>query len=102
MDVIVTPAAAVGAFRYGEDDMLDVDRLFNLIFTAYWDAVGNPALVVPMGFTTRGLPLSLQIAGPLRREPGAARRRRLPASHDLAHRATTPAQDGGGGIKRNP
>jgi aspartyl-tRNA(Asn)/glutamyl-tRNA(Gln) amidotransferase subunit A len=64
VDVIVTPAAAVGAFRYGEDDMLDTDRLFNLIFTAYWDAVGNPALVVPMGFTkaARPLPLSLQIA----------------------------------------
>ena len=31
--------------------------------TTYWDAVGNPALVVPIGFTDAGLPLSLQLAG---------------------------------------
>ena len=30
---------------------------------AYWDGVGNPVLVVPMGFTEGGLPLSLQLAG---------------------------------------
>jgi aspartyl-tRNA(Asn)/glutamyl-tRNA(Gln) amidotransferase subunit A len=63
VDVIVTPTAAVGAFHYGQDDLLDIDRLFRLVFTPYWDAVGNPALVVPMGFTAQGLPLSLQIAG---------------------------------------
>ena len=33
------------------------------IYTPYWDAVGNPALVVPMGFNGAGLPLSLQIGG---------------------------------------
>ena len=37
--------------------------MFKLVFTSYWDAVGTPALVVPMGFTATGLPLSLQIAG---------------------------------------
>jgi aspartyl-tRNA(Asn)/glutamyl-tRNA(Gln) amidotransferase subunit A len=33
------------------------------VHTSYWDAVGNPVLVVPMGFTEGGLPLSLQLAG---------------------------------------
>jgi aspartyl-tRNA(Asn)/glutamyl-tRNA(Gln) amidotransferase subunit A len=33
------------------------------LFTTYWNAAGNPALAVPMGFTGSGLPLSLQIAG---------------------------------------
>ena len=37
--------------------------MMRTMFTGYWDAVGNPALVVPMGFTADGLPLSLQIAG---------------------------------------
>jgi aspartyl-tRNA(Asn)/glutamyl-tRNA(Gln) amidotransferase subunit A len=63
VDVIVMPTAAVGAFRYDDGVMLDIERLFKLVFTSYWDAVGAPALVVPMGFTGGGLPLSLQIAG---------------------------------------
>jgi aspartyl-tRNA(Asn)/glutamyl-tRNA(Gln) amidotransferase subunit A len=63
VDAIVMPTAAVGAFRYGDDSMLDIDKLFKLVFTSYWDALGNPALVVPMGSTATGLPLSLQIAG---------------------------------------
>jgi len=63
VDAIVMPTAAVGAFRYGDDNMLDIDKLFKLVFTAYWDALGNPALVVPMGSTATGLPLSLHIAG---------------------------------------
>jgi aspartyl-tRNA(Asn)/glutamyl-tRNA(Gln) amidotransferase subunit A len=32
--------------------------------------VGNPVLVVPMGFTEAGLPLSMQIAGPAFGEAG--------------------------------
>jgi aspartyl-tRNA(Asn)/glutamyl-tRNA(Gln) amidotransferase subunit A len=61
VDAIVMPTAAVGAFSYGEDALLDIDRLFKQVFTSYWDAMGNPALVVPMGFTAERLPLSLQI-----------------------------------------
>jgi aspartyl-tRNA(Asn)/glutamyl-tRNA(Gln) amidotransferase subunit A len=38
-----------------------IARIFKTVFTGYWDAVGNPALVVPMGFTGDGLPLSLQV-----------------------------------------
>jgi aspartyl-tRNA(Asn)/glutamyl-tRNA(Gln) amidotransferase subunit A len=65
VDVIVTPTACAGATSY--DDILDPDAdpmaLFATVFTPYWDAVGNPVLVVPMGFTADGLPLSLQLAG---------------------------------------
>jgi aspartyl-tRNA(Asn)/glutamyl-tRNA(Gln) amidotransferase subunit A len=65
VDVIATPTAAAGASSY--DEILDPDAdpmaLFEKVFTAYWDAVGNPALVVPMGFTGGGLPLSLQLGG---------------------------------------
>jgi aspartyl-tRNA(Asn)/glutamyl-tRNA(Gln) amidotransferase subunit A len=32
-------------------------------FTPIWNAMGLPALCVPMGFTNDGLPLSLQIVG---------------------------------------
>ena len=59
--------------------------VFRLILTAYWDGVGNPALVVPMGFTDGGLPLSLQLAGgPFEEATLRAHRGRLPVGHRLA------------------
>jgi len=63
--VIATPTAAAGATSYEEilDPDADPMALFEKVFTPYWDAVGNPALVVPMGFTGGGLPLSVQLGG---------------------------------------
>jgi aspartyl-tRNA(Asn)/glutamyl-tRNA(Gln) amidotransferase subunit A len=63
VDAIVTPTTAIGAPPLSEMTPGGVFEALRLIFTTYWDAVGNPALVVPMGFTADGLPLSLQIAG---------------------------------------
>ncbi|MBO2457546.1 amidase [Actinomadura sp. LCR2-06] len=60
VDLIVTPTASCGAPRIehlGTDDMADA------ALTAYWNAVGNPVLSVPIGFTRDGLPLGMQIAG---------------------------------------
>lgn len=62
VDLIVTPAAVRGAPRYDDLDPDDLGSIFGTIFTPYWDATGHPALVVPMGFTGEGLPLSLQLA----------------------------------------
>ncbi|KAA9149772.1 amidase [Amycolatopsis acidicola] len=68
VDVIVSPTASVGAPTFqsllGESGQPDVSELFSYIHTPYWDSVGNPVLVVPMGFTADGMPLSLQLAGP--------------------------------------
>jgi aspartyl-tRNA(Asn)/glutamyl-tRNA(Gln) amidotransferase subunit A len=65
VDVVATPTASVGA--PAEADFASTDQAFgNLmtkVHTFYWDAVGNPVLVVPMGATAAGLPLSLQLAG---------------------------------------
>ena len=62
VDAIVMPAATVAAPSY--DTLLTggVMDVLKGVHTMYWDAVGNPALVVPMGFNAGGLPLSLQIA----------------------------------------
>jgi aspartyl-tRNA(Asn)/glutamyl-tRNA(Gln) amidotransferase subunit A len=75
LDAIVMPTATAGAPSY---DSLDeagpagLMSLFATVFTPYWDAVGNPVLALPMGFTEpgghqhalqHGLPLSLQVAG---------------------------------------
>jgi aspartyl-tRNA(Asn)/glutamyl-tRNA(Gln) amidotransferase subunit A len=62
VDLISTPTSAIGAPTTEEMSGPRPERLFKTIFTGYWDAVGNPALVVPMGFTASGLPLSLQLA----------------------------------------
>jgi aspartyl-tRNA(Asn)/glutamyl-tRNA(Gln) amidotransferase subunit A len=63
VDVIVTPTATAPGPSYAALAELDVTELMGTIRTPYWDAVGNPVLVVPMGFTRGGLPLSLQLAG---------------------------------------
>jgi aspartyl-tRNA(Asn)/glutamyl-tRNA(Gln) amidotransferase subunit A len=64
VDVIVSPTAGTGALHYDEHGELPgLDALLGTLFTAYWNATGNPALSVPMGFTDGGLPLSLQVAG---------------------------------------
>jgi aspartyl-tRNA(Asn)/glutamyl-tRNA(Gln) amidotransferase subunit A len=62
VDLIVTPTSAVGAPASMEISEPRLNRFFKIVFTGYWDAMGNPALVVPMGFTEGGLPLSLQMA----------------------------------------
>jgi len=65
VDVIATPTASVGAPL--EVEFAATDKAFGdlmaKVHTFYWDAVGNPVLVVPMGATASGLPLSLQLAG---------------------------------------
>ncbi|MGW0519663.1 amidase [Crossiella sp. NPDC003009] len=68
VDVIACPTASTGAPPF---DALatpaghqDNERLFGLLHTPYWNAVGNPVLALPMGHTADGLPLSLQLAGP--------------------------------------
>jgi aspartyl-tRNA(Asn)/glutamyl-tRNA(Gln) amidotransferase subunit A len=65
VDVVVTPTASRGAMAYDEisGGLLEVGELFEYVHTPYWDAVGNPVLVMPMGFTADGLPLSLQMGG---------------------------------------
>jgi aspartyl-tRNA(Asn)/glutamyl-tRNA(Gln) amidotransferase subunit A len=61
VDLIVMPTAAVGSPRYDQMDE-GLGDLLGKVYTPYWDAVGNPVMVVPMGFTDGGLPLSLQMA----------------------------------------
>jgi aspartyl-tRNA(Asn)/glutamyl-tRNA(Gln) amidotransferase subunit A len=64
VDAVVGPTSATAATAYADlrARMLD-GAAMRLSFTSYWNAVGQPALVVPMGFNDVGLPVSLQIAG---------------------------------------
>lgn len=63
VDVVVTPTAGTGAASWDELDSIGFGARLPAIFTPYWSSVGNPALVVPMGLSTDGMPLSLQLAG---------------------------------------
>jgi aspartyl-tRNA(Asn)/glutamyl-tRNA(Gln) amidotransferase subunit A len=58
-DAVVTPTAGVGALTLAD---LDFESVMESVFTPVWNAVGYPAISVPMGFTATGLPLGLQIA----------------------------------------
>ncbi|SFQ70747.1 amidase [Amycolatopsis rubida] len=60
VDLVVTPTATRGA---PEIEGLSTSGMADTALTSYWNAAGNPALSVPMGFTGDGLPLGLQIAG---------------------------------------
>jgi aspartyl-tRNA(Asn)/glutamyl-tRNA(Gln) amidotransferase subunit A len=57
-DAVLTPTALTGAPVL---EGLDLSAIFEVMATPVWNAVGFPALSVPMGFDANGLPLGLQI-----------------------------------------
>jgi aspartyl-tRNA(Asn)/glutamyl-tRNA(Gln) amidotransferase subunit A len=57
-DAVLTPTALAGAPVI---EGTDLDDILGLVCTAVWNAVGFPALSVPMGFDSEALPVSLQI-----------------------------------------
>lgn len=63
VDVIVTPTCPTPAFKIGEkiDDPLKM--YLNDIFTISVNLAGTPAISIPCGFTSLGLPVGLQIIG---------------------------------------
>jgi aspartyl-tRNA(Asn)/glutamyl-tRNA(Gln) amidotransferase subunit A len=61
VDLIVTPTVGAGA---PDVDGLSFLTLFTLpIFTPIWNALRNPVVNVPIGFTEIGLPLGMQVIG---------------------------------------
>jgi len=63
VDVVLTPTATIGAPSYADIEAVGALGLLSKVHTAYWDAVGNPVLAVPIGFTDNGLPLGMQLCG---------------------------------------
>ncbi|MDT3441433.1 amidase [Pseudofrankia sp. BMG5.37] len=60
LDLVLTPTAVRGAPRIAGTGL---DELLQVVQTGVWNAVGYPALSLPIGFGEGGLPLSLQLAG---------------------------------------
>lgn len=65
--ILLCPAAAVPAFRHGERrwniDGTTVEYLDAWSYTEWFNLLGNPAAVVPVGQSSEGLPIGLQIVG---------------------------------------
>ena len=67
-DILLTPTLAVPAFPVGRlsPDGYDLeDWLPWSPFTYPFNLTGQPAITVPCGFTEQGLPVGLQIVGPI-------------------------------------
>jgi aspartyl-tRNA(Asn)/glutamyl-tRNA(Gln) amidotransferase subunit A len=61
LDVLITPTSTTPAEKIADMDMQR--RLLGASFTGVWNLIGLPALAVPCGFSSTGLPLSMQIVG---------------------------------------
>jgi aspartyl-tRNA(Asn)/glutamyl-tRNA(Gln) amidotransferase subunit A len=61
LDVLVTPTSTTPAEKIADMDMQR--RMLGAGFTGQWNLIGLPALAVPCGFSSIGLPLSMQIVG---------------------------------------
>jgi len=61
LDVLVTPTSTTPAEKIADMNM--TRRMLGVSFTGIWNLVGLPALAVPCGFSSGGLPLSMQIVG---------------------------------------
>jgi aspartyl-tRNA(Asn)/glutamyl-tRNA(Gln) amidotransferase subunit A len=78
-DVLAAPGSAITAPRIGESRLVGdgeprvdvVDKI--LRFTAPFDCTGQPAIAIPTGLASDGLPLSMQIIGRPFDEPAVLR-----------------------------
>jgi aspartyl-tRNA(Asn)/glutamyl-tRNA(Gln) amidotransferase subunit A len=73
VDLIVTPTVPVAGFRLGLDGPQaiagsEVDRIRWLGLTSLFNLTGHPAASLPIGFSSIGLPVGLQIVGPRGRD----------------------------------
>ena len=65
--ILICPVASVPAFRHGERrwtiDGRDVGYLDAMTYTQWFNVLGNPAAVVPVGMSPEGLPIGVQVVG---------------------------------------
>jgi aspartyl-tRNA(Asn)/glutamyl-tRNA(Gln) amidotransferase subunit A len=59
-DILITPTCLIPPLAV---DGLNFASVIDSVLTPYWNAVGNPAMSIPMGLTRAGLPAGLQLAG---------------------------------------
>ncbi|MBO7098056.1 MAG: Asp-tRNA(Asn)/Glu-tRNA(Gln) amidotransferase subunit GatA [Alphaproteobacteria bacterium] len=64
-DVILTPTSPVSAFKIGDESMQEnpINMYLNDVFTVSVNLAGLPALSLPVGLDSKGLPLGMQLIG---------------------------------------
>ena len=88
-DVIVTPTAPTTAFKIGEKTQDPLQMYLSDIFTISANLAGLPALSLPCGFDTDGMPIGLQLIGKLvRRIDHSANGLSLRAGDGMAQKET--------------
>ncbi|MFA5023311.1 MAG: Asp-tRNA(Asn)/Glu-tRNA(Gln) amidotransferase subunit GatA [Candidatus Paceibacterota bacterium] len=68
VDVVATPVAPSPAFEIGKNTNDPLQMYLEDIFTVPINMAGVPGMAVPTGSTDNGLPLSIQIVAPWRRD----------------------------------
>jgi len=76
-DLLVTPTTAIEAWPHQQTPMEvgghkleeGIANPSAIPFTALWNVLWNPAASVPCGFSDSGMPLGLQIIGPVNDDP---------------------------------
>ncbi|MCU1301416.1 MAG: Amidase [Candidatus Sulfotelmatobacter sp.] len=65
--ILLCPAAAIPAFRHGERSWQVENKTVHYLdawsYTEFFNLLGNPAAVVPVGVSAEGLPIGVQIVG---------------------------------------
>jgi Asp-tRNA(Asn)/Glu-tRNA(Gln) amidotransferase A subunit family amidase len=65
--ILLCPAAAIPAFRHGERSWQVEGKTVKYLdawsYTEFFNLLGNPAAVVPVSFSSEGLPIGAQIVG---------------------------------------
>lgn len=64
VDLLITPAQAMPAFKLGAYDNNKLQMDLQDYFTGFVNLAGVPAISVPCGFTKNGLPIGFQLVGP--------------------------------------
>ena len=88
VDFIVGPTSPTPAFRFGEKMESPLAMYLSDVYTISTNLAGNAAISIPCGFTRAGLPIGLQIQGPMFSEKrllrcAAAAERRLDCTHRI-------------------
>lgn len=65
--ILLCPAAAIPAFRHGERSWQVEGKTVNYLdawsYTEFFNLLGNPGAVVPVGQSAEGLPIGVQVVG---------------------------------------
>jgi amidase len=67
LSIVICPAAAIPAFRHGERSWMIEEKSVHYLdawsYTEFFNLLGNPAAVVPVGQSREGRPIGVQVVG---------------------------------------